>query len=326
LKPQLLELLGCPGCSGDLRLVDAREAGAEIESGQLVCPGCDREYPIVRFVPRFVPQKNYAESFGLQWTCFRTTQLDSHTGQPITRERFLRQTGWRPGQLAGMRVLDVGCGAGRFAEVALSCGARVVGVDFSIAVEACRENLGHHAGLDVVQADVCHLPFRAGRFDFVYCFGVLQHTSDVERAFMALPAQLRAGGRLAVDVYPKQLTNALWPKYWLRWITKRMPPGMLFGLVRGFVPVFWPISLALGRVPLIGRKLRHVLPIANYDGVYPLTPTQLREWAVLDTFDMLAPTHDHPQTARRLRAWLDTAGLRDVEILRPGVLVARGVK
>jgi SAM-dependent methyltransferase len=307
-------------------LTDAREAGSEIERGRLVCRDCDREYPIVRFVPRFVPERNYAESFGLQWNRFRKTQLDSHTGQPITRDRFLRQTGWQPEQLAGMRVLDVGCGAGRFAEVALSFGARVVAVDFSFAVDACWENLSHHAGLDVIQADVCHLPFQTGRFDFVYCFGVLQHTRKVEQAFMALPMQLRAGGRLAVDVYPKQVTNLLWPKYWLRWITRRMPPATLFGLVRGFVRICWPLSLILGRVPFIGRKLRHVLPIANYDGVYALTPAQLREWALLDTFDMLAPAHDHPQTARRLTAWLGAAGLRDVEVFRSGILVARGMK
>ena len=41
----------------------------------------------------------------------------------------------------GTRLLDAGCGAGRFAEVALSLGARVIAVDFSNAIDAARENL-----------------------------------------------------------------------------------------------------------------------------------------------------------------------------------------
>lgn len=326
MKRQLLDLLCCLACSGDLRLLDALEVGAEVESGWLACAGCDRRYPIVRSVPRFAPPENYAKSFGFQWNRFRQAQLDSYTGQPISHQRFLRQTGWSPERLVGMRVLDVGCGAGRFAEVALSCGAHVVGVDYSTAVDACWENLGHHPRLNIVQADICHLPFKASQFEFVYCFGVLQHTPDVKRAFMALPAQLRAGGKLAVDIYLKRVANVLWPKYWLRGMTKRMPPATLFGLVRGFVRLLWPLSLAVGRIPVVGRRLRHVIPVANYDGIYPLTSTQLREWAVLDTFDMLAPAHDHPQSARMLTAWFGAAGLRDVEVLRAGVLVGRGVK
>jgi uncharacterized protein YbaR (Trm112 family) len=326
LKRPLLELLACPECRGDLVLADARDGGGEVERGDLVCAGCGRRYPVLGGVPRFVSADNYAGSFGFQWNRFRRTQLDSHTGQPISVQRFFRQTGWSRDDLAGRRVLDVGCGAGRFAEVALACGAHVVAVDASTAAEACWENLRQHPTLNVLQADVYRLPFKPGAFDFVYCFGVLQHTPDVRRAFLALPAQLTEQGRLAVDVYPKRAANLIWPKYWLRGVTKRLPPAELFGLVQRLVRVLWPISLAAGRVPGIGRKLRHAIPIANYDGIHPLSAAQLREWAVLDTFDMLAPAHDHPQSATRLASWFAEAGLREVEVFRAGVLVGRGVR
>ena len=90
------------------------------------------------------------------------------------------------------------------------------------------------------------------------------------------------------------------------------------------VTILWPASLALGRVPGIGRRLRHALPIANYDGVLPLNATQLKEWAVLDTFDMLAPAHDHPQSVATLTAWFHEARLSDIEVFRRGLVVGRG--
>src|ERR1041385_1945136 len=220
----LSEILACPGCRGALSLRAAREERGEIESGELLCEACSRSYPIVRFVPRFVPAENYAGNFGFQWTRFRRTQLDSYSGVAASAERFFRSTGWEAGELNAERVLDVGCGAGRFAEVALSTGAEVVALDYSSAVDAAWANLGPHPRLTVVQGDIYRLPFKPGSFDFVYCFGVLQHTPDVKRSFFSLVPMLNERGRLAVDVYPKLLLNVLWPKYWLRWATKRMDP------------------------------------------------------------------------------------------------------
>jgi uncharacterized protein YbaR (Trm112 family)/ubiquinone/menaquinone biosynthesis C-methylase UbiE len=324
MKPDLVELLACPSCRNTFHLRGERKKDGEIESGTLLCAGCGQQYPIVAFVPRFVSTKKYSSSFGFQWNRFRQTQLDSITGQPITRDRFFAQSGWAAGDMSGRWTLDVGCGAGRFAEVALDAGARLVAVDYSSAVDACLQNLGSHPRLDVLQADVYQLPFRRERFDFVYCLGVLQHTPDVHAAFAALVEQIAPSGRIAVDVYPQLALNMAWPKYWLRPITKRMSAERLFPLVSRMVDVLWPVSLALGRVPGIGRKLRHALPIANYEGLLPLKPSQLKEWAVLDTFDMLAPAHDHPQTVETLRKWFDEAHLAEAEVFRRGLVVGRG--
>ena len=320
----LLQVLACPSCRGPLGVDVTREADGEIESGVLRCEPCRGEFPVVRFVPRFVPAENYSSSFGFQWNRFRGTQLDSTTGHPITQNRFFAQSAWTPDEMRHGWTLDVGCGAGRFAEIALGTGTRLVAVDYSSAVEACRQNLGPNPRLDVVQASVYQLPFAPRRFAFVYCFGVLQHTPDVRGAFDALTDQLASGGRLAVDLYPKIALNVLWPKYWLRPITKRLPAEQLLPLVTRMVDLLWPVSLALGRVPRVGRRLRHALPVANYEGVLPLTPAQLKDWAVLDTFDMLAPAHDHPQRVATLGRWFEEARLEDVEVFRKGLVVGRG--
>jgi len=313
MNRELLDLLACHDCGGALTQ----------QASTLQCAAGAHVFPIVRDIPRFVPADNYASSFGFQWNKFRATQLDSRTGLPISRERFFAESRWTQEDLAGKRVLDVGCGAGRFAEIALSTGAHVVAVDYSSAVDACHANLGPHPRLSVLQADVYRLPFKAGAFDFVYCFGVLQHTPDPHRAVLALAPPLKCGGKLAIDFYPRLALNVLWPKYWLRPFTRRMRAERLFAVVQWLVPKLLPVARSLAAVPLLGRRLRYLVPIMMYYRVFPLTKEQHREWAILDTFDMLAPEHDHPQTAAAVESWLREAGLGDVFAAREGLVVGR---
>jgi ubiquinone/menaquinone biosynthesis C-methylase UbiE len=145
---------------------------------------------------------------------------------------FSTNSGWKPEELKDKLVLNVGFGACRFTEIALSCGAKVVAVDYSNATEACWQNMPYHPNLEIVLADIYHLPFALETFDFVHCFGVLQHTPDPKEAFDALLLQLKPMGKLAVDIYPKLFNNILWPKYWLRLITKRLSHKRLFPIVR----------------------------------------------------------------------------------------------
>jgi SAM-dependent methyltransferase len=319
-----LEILRCPGCHGRLECFASEEIDGRVLAGALACASCRAKYPIVAGVPRFVPSENYAGNFGLQWNRYRKTQLDSYTGLPLSRDRFLFSTGWTGADLKGRRVLDVGCGAGRFSEVALALGADVTALDYSSAVEAAAANLGPHPRFNVVQADIYAPPFAPEAFDFVYCLGVLQHTPDVRRAFLSIPPLVKRGGRVAVDVYPWFLRNVLWSKYWIRPITKRIPPDRLFPAVERMVAVLLPVSRVIARTPVVGRKLRFAIPVANHEPDFPLTPAQVHEWAVLNTYDMLAPAHDHPQRARTLRKWFEEAGLKDVRVFRKGHLIGQG--
>jgi SAM-dependent methyltransferase len=316
MKPLLESLLRCPKCGKTL----------SSSASELTCTGCAAKYPIVNGIPRFVPPENYAANFGFQWNKFRETQLDSHTGVPVSRRRFLDQTKWNEATLSGKLVLDAGCGAGRFAEIALALGAEVVAIDYSSAVDAAWANLGRHPRLHVVQADIYALPFAPESFDFVYSLGVLQHTPDVKRATLSLPPFLKPGGQLTVDLYLKNFARWTHPRIWLRPLTTRMRGDKLFGIVEKWAPPLRKVSTSLGRVPAAGRLLRRFVPVANYEGVFPLTAKQLEEWAILDTYDWLAPRYDQPQTAGTLRAWLEEADLADVEVERSHHLTGRGRK
>jgi SAM-dependent methyltransferase len=326
MKRSLLARLRCPRTSQALVVAPDDANADEIESGFLVSMDRQHRYPIRDGIPRFVPESNYADNFGVQWNHFSKTQLDSHSGRSISTDRFWTATGWHPSDLEGQWVLDAGCGAGRFAEVALKAGAQVIALDYSNAVDACNRNLRHFRNLHVVQGDIYALPFVPESFAFVYSLGVLQHTPDVAKAFAALPPMLAGGGRLCVDYYEKSFWSALQPKYWLRPATTRLSRQRLFSALEKLVPVMLPVSRALGRVPIAGSLLKRLVPVANYEGILDLNDTQLREWALLDTFDWLAPTYDQPQTAANVTRWLMQSGLTNIEVLKAGHLVGRGAK
>lgn len=328
MKIELLELLRCPKTGQRLRLENGNghSHSQEIEEDRLISADGQQRYPVLRGIPRFVPQSNYADNFGMQWNHFRKTQLDSHSGHAISTERFWLATGWKPEQLKDQWVLDAGCGAGRFAEVALLAGAKVVALDYSSAVDACYANLRHHPNLHVVQGDIYSLPFAPESFPFVYSLGVLQHTPLVDKAFASLPPVVCGGGHICADFYWKRFRTMMHSKYLFRPLTKHMDPPKLFQLLQRWVPSLLATSQALGRVPLVGPALKRIVPVADYTGRFPLSDQQLKEWALLDTFDMLAPTYDNPQSAATVRRWFEQAGLEEIEVGHWSHLVGRGVK
>ena len=55
MKRELMDMLACPMCKGDLKLGVTDENEKEIVSGSLYCPRCDVNYPIVDTIPNLLP-------------------------------------------------------------------------------------------------------------------------------------------------------------------------------------------------------------------------------------------------------------------------------
>jgi SAM-dependent methyltransferase len=325
-----LDYFVCPLCLGHLEADDYQEGSEDnssdrILNGRLTCAHCGATYPINQGIPRFVASDNYATGFGLEWTLHARTQYDSHSGVPISEHRFFEETGWSK-DLEGELVLEVGSGSGRFTEHAANTGALIISFDYSNAVFANYSSNGWRPNVCIAQSDIYQMPFPRGTFDKLFCFGVLQHTPDVERAFMALPPMLKPGGQLVVDVYRKGLVSwALSTKYYVRPLTRNMDPARLYRVTKKWIDVMWPLARFIRRIPKIGPTLNSRLLIADHSPLGIEGPA-LKEFAYLDTFDMLSPRFDSPQTLRTVRRWFVEAGLSDVEIYPKGYgwIVGRG--
>jgi SAM-dependent methyltransferase len=286
-----------------------------VEEGVLKCQSGDHSYPITAGIPRFVPADNYAASFGYQWNLFRSQQIDSVNGTSLSSKRLFSETRWSPEWLRGKWILDAGCGAARFLDVVSQYECEAVGVDISIAVDAARQTLAGRDNVHLVQASIYELPFRAGVFDGCYCIGVIQHTPEPRRTLAALPRILKAGGRIAVTIYERRPWTFLYPKYLVRPITKRLDKTKLLSLIKGSMPLLFPVTNLLFRLPALGPLFIFAIPVANYVDEPQLSAKQRYDWAILDTFDMLSPQFDQPQTEPEVTAALQEAGIVDIQRL-----------
>lgn len=265
---------------------------------------------------RFREDGGYNESFALQWNRFKTNQIDAVNGTRLSLKRFA-ETGWDLCDLKGRLVLEAGCGAGRFTRLLAEAGARLVTFDYSAAIDACFENNSRFDNVVFLQCDIFDMPFRAGVFDYVFCHGVLQHTPDPKAAFLALARLVRPGGRISIDVYRKDGLIRPWKsKYLWRPLTTRMRPKRLLALLEWFVPKWLPVDTAIKRIPYLGTYLGSIVPCWNYFQT-GLSPEQKVAWAIMDTFDALAPTYDKPVRLGEVHDWFAASDWCEVEV-RPG--------
>lgn len=287
----------------------------------------ERLVPVRGDVLRFRQDDGYNDTFALQWKKYRQTQLDQMGKAALTRERFLRETGWRLDELAGQLVLEAGSGAGRFTALMAEAGAVLVTFDYSSAVEANVLNNGRHPNVAFMQIDIFEMPFREGAFDRVFCHGVLQHTPDPGAAFARLARMVKPGGRIPIDVYHRDGRIRPWKsKYLWRPLTTRMEPGKLLAFLEWFIPKWLPFDTLIKRIPVLRNYLGAIVPCWNY-WYTNLSPEQKVQWAVLDTFDALAPAYDLPATLDEVRAWFRDGGFTQVEVREGGNgIVGNGVK
>lgn len=303
MKTWLPPVLICPKTGEPLELRDPVQVGEEVTAGRLVSAS-GAEYPIVNGIPRFVPD-HYAKGFGLQWNRHDVTQIDNHRHRHSS-QRFWGETGLKPEQVKGKLLVDGGCGAGRFANIAATAGARVVAVDLSEAVEACQRNT---QGLDVavVQASLFELPLRKGAFDHGFTIGVIQHTPDPLRALRGVADLVKPGGEFGVSWYKLYWYTYLHQKYLLRPFFKGWDEQKLYRFVAWYAPKLLPLSRLLAKVTSPDMADR-ILPVANRDSIEGLTEQEKVEWAVLDTYDWYNPAYDKPQTWRAVEETMRALG------------------
>lgn len=100
--------------------------------------------------------------------------------------------------MAGLRVLDVGCGGGLLSEPLARQGARVVGIDASPGnlAAACRHAMAHRVAVDYRLGDPAQALATHERFDLVLALEVVEHVDDMPRFVGEVARHVAPGGLL----------------------------------------------------------------------------------------------------------------------------------
>jgi SAM-dependent methyltransferase len=291
MRKWLLDYLRCPVTRAPVRLADARCDGDQIIGGRLVTPDDAHEYPIIDGVPRMLPgirdvadlRRVYADSFGYEWTTFNWSRTQDE------REYFA-VSDQTPETLAGRVVLDAGCGGGRVSRVIGQYCRRLVGLDYSVAVDRARRHTRDLDNCEFVQGDILHPPLAPERFDHAWSHGVLHHTESTQAGFAQLAALVAPGGTLHAIVFLK----TIWPL--------RVSDGLLRRVLRKL-----PYASAARICRWMG-VLRH-LPAARFWKRlvwFSLQPTaDLREYC---NFDWYMPQYHHEHSVAEVQRWFRDAG------------------
>lgn len=294
MREWLLSYLRCPVSGAGLRLTDARREGDQIVAGTLSADE-KHAYPIIDGIPRLLPgiknadelRRVYADSFGHQWNTFQWERQRDE-------QEFFAVTDQTPQSLSGRVVLDAGCGGGRVSRVMGQYCERLIGLDYSVAVEKARRHTADLPHCEFVQGDALRPPLAPGNFDFVWSHGVLHHTPSTRAGVEALLPLVRPGGDIQVIVFLKTF------------LAMRFSDATLRALIRSL-----PYSTATRLCRAMG-VLRH-LPFASFWKRFVWFSQQpTAELRTYCNFDWYMPQYHHEHTYEELASWLKNAGFENI--------------
>ena len=274
--------------------------------------------------------EDYAVNFGLQWNKFALTQYDSFTGLPLTRNRLINSSEWKDDEINKKLIIELGSGAGRFTEILLSANSYVVSVEMSDAIYANSKN-NKSEKIIFIKSSLTDIEILNNLFDYVFCYGVAQHTPNIVKTYGACVKFGKKGSKISIDHYARVFyptTKSIW-----RPITKRIKPSTLLKIIKFYIPYYFPFdSFLRTKLPKILRLLiRLILPIPCFNYIneknIPQDKRVLLEWAIMDTFDALGAKYDNPLSEKELQKIAKKIGLEKYKIKKTSsILILNGVK
>jgi SAM-dependent methyltransferase len=289
MKEDIVKHLICPKCSKELELAIEKSFSDRIEKGTLKCINCNKIFPIIDYIPRFVESELYVGSFGDEWNFYKDVK---NSKSQISKSEMKNYLQLKTEDIEGKFVLEVGCGAGPYVDISAReyKAKHIIGIDLSRAVDAAYKNVGDLENVTIIQADL------------VYSLGVLHHTPNTEKAFKAISKFVKdGGGILSIWVYGYYWKRKIDAQQWLReHIFNKFNSKQLQLFAKFSANFLYYLYL----IPVIGDGLRERLTIGM---------DKERDIRELNTFDMYSPKFVNYHYVDEVYEWFEEDGFKDIK-------------
>ncbi len=341
MNNSILEYFVCPVCKKSLQ---CRQNCDIIETGVLFCSECGRDYPVIRGIPRLLPdslmpilaeqlsedfssfsfsypikKRNYRSDF--ETDDFIKKQISTMTAfgyewnqfteftKEFTHNEYIRTLSPFPPDIVKNKiVLEAGTGAGIFIDWFDHYDAsHIFGMNLGLDVESVNKKTSHLNTVTIVQGDIFHLPFADKKIDFVISHGVIHHLPNPEKGFQKLIPAVKDRGEIFIWVYGKDPIVPIIEL--LRKILHKIPKSITKTLSWFFALTLLFLKivyLALNKIPGC-KKLAKQVPYKQY----AVRSFREMQCTIMDKlFVPVVNYYDKPE----LESWFKSAGLKNISI------------
>ena len=212
LTIDMIALLCCPACrAGELRAEIREQNENQVQEGDLICDPCNISYPIHLGIPDLIPYETLANT---EWQIWK----DQQEGLQARRQQRIRQPNRLAKRLAKKskmqkeaffkfarieegKILDVGCGAGKFRFHLDGKKVKYYGID-PIILPAVQT-------FPYVRALSEYIPFKDNTFSHLVVIGALDHFRDLNAFFLEAIRVLKANGKLHIQQIIHDITGPI---------------------------------------------------------------------------------------------------------------------
>lgn len=201
LTSDMLSILCCPTCRTDeLRAEIKKQDGNQIQEGSLTCDTCNASYPVQSGIPDLMPHGVLTTAEWQMWKDHLVAFQERREQRVKKPNRFVDHWGGTKSKgkkafaefinITEGKVLDMGCGAGKFRLRFNNNEVTYYGLDPMIVpgIES----------FPFARALAEYIPFKDGTFSDVIITSALDHFQDLDKFFGETIRVLRSNGKLHI--------------------------------------------------------------------------------------------------------------------------------
>ena len=258
----------------------------------------------------------YTKNFGKQWEKYRDIQIDSLNNFEVSKKYLEELLFNNLSDLKDKKILEIGCGSGRFTEYLAKYAKICVSIDLSSAIyhNVAKKN----NNVILIKSDLHDLKSK-NKFDIVICRGVLQHTPNPDSSILKLYDFIDIDGNVYFDIYPIPKIGKMHPKYliWRPLLKSIYTFEQFEKILINKIDFLLKIKRFIKKIFFNSDFISDLfIPVWDYKDKINISDEQLKKFSILDTLYGIFPKYDNPKSNKQIVKLLNKNNIKIINNLK----------